>query len=113
MTMTTLPPQTTAGTSPDQVVPAVHTRRRTPRETPEVADGARRLIRAVARRAETDLDALPLLAQLGADVDEAMARAVKGCRDFGWSWADVGRVLGVTRQAAQKRYGHLEEDTAP
>jgi hypothetical protein len=78
------------------------------RETPEVADGARRLIRAVGRRAETDIDALPLLAQLAAEADQALAQAVQGCRAFGWSWTDVGRVLGVTRQAAQRRFGHLD-----
>ena len=32
--------------------------------------------------------------------------AVKGLRDFGYSWAEIGSRLGITRQAAQQRWGH-------
>jgi hypothetical protein len=31
--------------------------------------------------------------------------AVKRMRAHGWSWERIGNVLGVTRQAAQQRYG--------
>lgn len=80
------------------------------RETPEVAGAARRMIRAVGERAAADVDALPLLAQLRDQVDTELARAVTGARDprrnaEPWSWADIGRALGITRQAAQQRFG--------
>lgn len=85
---------------------------RTPRvrETPEVAGAARRMIRAVGERAATDVDALPLLAQLRDQVDTELRRAVEAARDqqrnrVPYSWADVGRALGITRQAAQQRFG--------
>lgn len=35
-----------------------------------------------------------------------LARAVDGARAEGASWLDVGRMLGITRQAAFKRFGH-------
>lgn len=81
------------------------------RETPEVAAGALRMVRAVGRRASSDVDALPLLAQIAAEVEEQLVIAVHACRQPrdngqpGWSWADVGRVLGISKQAAQQRFG--------
>jgi len=36
--------------------------------------------------------------------------AVRHARaEHGWSWADVGRVLGVSKQAAQERFGRVPE----
>lgn len=35
----------------------------------------------------------------------ALAEAVAEARDDGATWAEVGRVLGVSRQAAQQRFG--------
>jgi hypothetical protein len=63
------------------------------------------MIRAVGRRACDDVDALPLLVELQAEVDVQTRLAVAGCREMGWSWADVGRVLGTSKQAAQQRFG--------
>jgi hypothetical protein len=37
--------------------------------------------------------------------DEGIARAVGNARDAGVSWAEIGRVLGVSKQAAHERYG--------
>ena len=34
-----------------------------------------------------------------------LAEAVAEARDQGATWAEVGRVLGVSRQAAQQRFG--------
>lgn len=81
------------------------------RELPEVASAARRMIRAVGQRAATDVEGLAELAQLRDVVDEQLreavnaARAGEGLQGPGYSWADVGRVLGMTRQAAQQRFG--------
>lgn len=79
------------------------------RETPELTGAARRMIRAVAKRCETDVEALADLAQLRDEIDAALVAAVAGARSgeqvAAYSWADVGRVLGMTRQAAQQRFG--------
>ena len=42
---------------------------------------------------------------LAAEIDTAITEAVKGLRTFGYSWAEIGARLGITRQAAQQRWG--------
>ena len=42
---------------------------------------------------------------LAEEIDTAIAEAVKGLRAFGYSWAGIGSRLGITRQAAQQRWG--------
>lgn len=74
------------------------------RETPEVADGVIRLVRALGRRATYDVDALTELARVQAALDEALVVAVAGCKRSGWSYTDIGRVLGVHRNSAQQRF---------
>lgn len=81
-------------------------------ETPAVAAAARRMIAAVGRRAAVDLEGLALLNDLHAVVDAELVTAVAAARrgegrGFGVSssWADVGQALGITRQAAQMRFG--------
>jgi hypothetical protein len=75
-------------------------------ENDEYAAFARRVLRAYARRvAAGDVEALTLMLGLSADLDDAIAQAVTGLRGFGYSWAEIGNRLGVTRQAAQQRWG--------
>ncbi len=67
---------------------------------------ARRIIRAYARRIATgDVEALTDMLALSADLDAAIADAVKGLRAFGYSWAEIAARLGVSKQAAQQRFG--------
>ena len=42
---------------------------------------------------------------LADEIDTAIAEAAKGLRDCGYSWAEIGSRLGITRQAAQQRWG--------
>jgi hypothetical protein len=42
---------------------------------------------------------------LADEIDGAIAEAVKGLRECGYSWAEIGSRLAVTRQAAQQRWG--------
>lgn len=42
---------------------------------------------------------------LDEEIDIATADAVNGLRACGYSWAEIGARLGVTRQAAQQRCG--------
>jgi hypothetical protein len=75
-------------------------------ENDEYAAFARRVLRAYARRvADGDVEALILMFGLAAEIDTAITEAVKGLRGFGYSWAEIGSRLGVTRQAAQQRWG--------
>jgi hypothetical protein len=65
-----------------------------------------RAIRALGRRVSGgDIDAVTDMAQLSGDLDNAIRQAVTGLRSRGYSWAEIGTRLGVTRQAAQQRFG--------
>lgn len=65
-----------------------------------------RAIRALARRVSGgDVDAIADMAKLSGDLDDAIRQAVTGLRKRGYSWAEIGTRLGVTRQAAQQRFG--------
>jgi hypothetical protein len=67
---------------------------------------AHRILAAYARRIATgDIEALTLMTGLAGDIDTAIGQAVTGLRAFGYSWAEIGSRLGVTRQAAQQRWG--------
>jgi hypothetical protein len=75
-------------------------------ENDEYAAFARRVLRAYARRvADGDVEALTLMLGLSAEIDTAISQAVTGLRAFGYSWAEIGSRLGITRQAAQQRWG--------
>ncbi len=75
-------------------------------ENNDFAKFAARIVRAYGRRiADGDVDALPGLLDLADDINTALGQAVIGLRDFGYSWADIGRRLGISRQAAQQRWG--------
>lgn len=76
-------------------------------ETQEYAAFTRRIMRALSRRiADGDIDALPELEALRAEIDSAMIEAVKQLRaePYSYSWAELGDRLGVTRQAVQQRF---------
>jgi hypothetical protein len=75
-------------------------------ENDEYAAFARRVLRAYARRvADGDVEALIPMFGLAAEIDDAISQAVKGLRESGYSWAEIGARLGITRQAAQQRWG--------
>ena len=84
------------------------TRRHT--EAPEYAAFARRILGAMSKRVSAgDVAALPDLLGLQADLDRFIDEAVAGLRAEPWaySWAQIADVVGTSRQAAQKRWGHL------
>ena len=45
------------------------------------------------------------MTDLADEIDSAIGQAVTGLRGFGYSWAEIGSRLGITRQAAQQRWG--------
>jgi hypothetical protein len=81
-------------------------RRRRVTENDEYAAFLRRVIAAYSRRVGSgDIDAITDMAKVATDLDQAMTQAVTGLRATGYSWADIGLRLGITRQAAQQRWG--------
>src|SRR6266545_3875655 len=75
-------------------------------ENHQYAAFARRIVRSYARRvAEGDVEALPGLLELAAELDTHIHTAVTGLRAFGYSWAEIATRIGITRQAAQQRWG--------
>jgi hypothetical protein len=81
-------------------------RRRRQVENDEYSAFVRRILRAYARRVgDGDAGALALMVGLAEEIDAAIAEAVKGLRAYGYSWAEIGARLGITRQAAQQRWG--------
>jgi hypothetical protein len=82
-------------------------RRRKVTENDEYAAFVRRAIRAYTRRVTAgDIDALAGMAALADELDIAIHHAVTGLRArHGYSWADIAARLGISRQAAQQRWG--------
>jgi hypothetical protein len=72
----------------------------------EYAAFVRRILRAYARRVgDGDVEALAVMLDLAEEIDTAIAEAVKDLRACGYSWAEIGSRLGITRQAVQQRWG--------
>jgi DNA-directed RNA polymerase specialized sigma24 family protein len=88
-------------------------RRQKVTENDEYAAFARRVLQAWARRvAAGDIDAIADMAAAARELDDVMRDAVTGLRGKGYSWAEIAARLGVTRQAAQQRWGGNGRDKA-
>jgi hypothetical protein len=93
--------------------PLTAKRRRRVVENDEYARFLQRVIRAYSRRvASGDIDAINAMVRLQADLDQATREAITGLRAIGYSWADIGLRLGITRQAAQQRWGTTNPGTS-
>jgi hypothetical protein len=66
-------------------------------------------IRKTAERADGNVEALEWLAAMEDAVRETLVIAVGGCRARGFSDAEIGRALGITRQAVGQRFGRKQE----
>lgn len=104
--------RTSRTTQPDSAGPnTVNKRLTVNRRTGVVENDAyvefiRRVLRAYVRRvADGDIDSLTDMATLSAAINEPTDQAVGGLRGSGYSWTDIGAALGITRQAAQQRFG--------
>lgn len=84
------------------------TRRRKHREALELAAFLRRMGRALVRRAgEGDVLALVALVESRASLDDAIREAAAALyydSPLELSWGDIGRELGMTRQAARQAF---------
>jgi hypothetical protein len=92
---------------PDTVKATLTTKRPRRRvENDEYAAFARRVLRAYSRRVgDGDVEALVVMVGLADEIDAAIGEAVKGLRARSYSWAEIGSRLGISRQAAQQRWG--------
>ena len=57
-----------------------------------------------------DTEALRSIAELVEqrnEVDEDLTEAVRSARRLERSWAEIGAMLGVSKQAAQRKYGNV------
>lgn len=76
-------------------------------ESPAMGDAAVRILRGlVCRAAEGDTEALEQLQRLEAEVPAHLGWAVAASRVGRphYSWTLIGKVLGITRQAASQRF---------
>ncbi|HEX7041318.1 MAG TPA: hypothetical protein VF202_14470 [Trueperaceae bacterium] len=62
---------------------------------------------------EAYLDLVTIAAKAERQTEELLRSAVAAARSAGQSWEAIGARLGISRQAAQKRFGRADEDEAP
>lgn len=77
-------------------------------ENAEYLAMVRRILRAMGSRVgDGDLDTLAEMLALREELDERIAETVRSLHGEKWqySWAQIGRAVGITRQAAQQRWG--------
>lgn len=76
-------------------------------ENDEYASFVRRILKAYARRvAMGDIDAVADMVAIGRELDGHIQDAVDGLRDKGYSWSDIARRIGISKQAAHERWSH-------
>jgi hypothetical protein len=79
-------------------------------ETEDYLQMVRRILSAAARRvAEGDEQQFRALADLQTVLDTMMAQAVRGLRESGYTWQQIGDAAGTTRQAAHERFARRIE----
>jgi hypothetical protein len=75
---------------------------------------SRRIMRALSKRlGDADPEDLAEMLELSRTLDAAIGAAVRGQRAAGFSWAQIAAPLGITRQAAQQRWGKLADEQLP
>ncbi|HMT33671.1 MAG TPA: hypothetical protein PKA99_13665 [Dermatophilaceae bacterium] len=65
----------------------------------------RRIMRALSKRiGSADPEDLAEMLALSRELDECITASVAGLRSSGYSWAEIARATGTTRQAAFARW---------
>jgi len=59
----------------------------------------------LAEQSASPLDAIAFIQGAASEIGEGMQAAVQRARKAGQTWAEVGQVLGISRQAAFQRFG--------
>lgn len=85
--------------------------KREPYEAPQIGAMMERMFRALVRRAEGgDTEALEQILRLQDVASDSARSAGRGLVAFGYSYGELARWTGVSRQAAAKRYAAAEVD---
>lgn len=74
-------------------------------EDEDYAAFVRRAVRGLGRRASEDPEALAYLASVQQLVHATITDSARALHAAGFSWAEIARPLGVTRQTAHERFG--------
>ena len=78
-----------------------------------IARAVARLDPTLERRLDTDpqahLDLVVVARRAHDETNKLLRAAVSSARAAGWSWEAIGSALGMSRQAAQQRFGHKAE----
>lgn len=79
-------------------------------QAPPPSDSVRRLAGHLVDPGDAStLDALATIADLRTDLVPYEEAVVTAARQGGQTWAEIGSVLGLARQNAQRKFSHLEE----
>lgn len=82
-----------------------------------IAQAVARLDPSLERRLDTEpqahLDLVVLTRRAHDQTNRLLHAAVSSARAAGSSWEAIGSALGMTRQAAQQRFGHKPPDAGP
>lgn len=62
---------------------------------------------------QASLDLVVLASDAHGEIGKILNSAVSSARSAGWSWEGIGKALGMSRQAAQQRFGIKAEQTEP
>lgn len=87
---------------------ATKRRRRNTYEAPDMLAMLTRVAKALVRRAaEGDLEAVVALGEAEQTMKRALVDAARAAHSEpnAYSWSEIARELGITRQAAQQRFG--------
>ena len=101
-----LTPSNHNGSSVNPVLTRIPRKRPAPyRETIDFLAMVRRIVRAAGHRvSDGDADELRALVAIRQDLDTAIAEAVKGLREGGATWTEIGAIQNVSKQAAEQWY---------
>lgn len=76
-----------------------------PIETPEYAAMMRRMVARYGERVgDADPVDLTTMVEIGREFDHAIRVAVRGLRDAGFTWREIGEALGTSKEAALMRF---------
>jgi hypothetical protein len=82
-------------------------------ENDDYAAFVRRAVAAHGRRiASGDVEGLADMIALVDQLGEAIQEGVTGLRGHGYSWTEIGRVAGITKQSAHQRWSTGEPEQA-
>jgi hypothetical protein len=74
-------------------------------ENDDFAKFVRRIIRRYAERvSKGDIDALAQLASMADEIESAAGQAANALHQTGYSWTDIAKQIGMSRQGARQRW---------